>query len=88
MCFCLLLCNLLPPKLVLRAGHTFVCNLELYPQHHINSMVVHTCSGSTWEVEAGASEFQGHPLLHKTLSQSKSEITKQVFKLANIVCVS
>lgn len=79
MCFCLLLCNLFSPKLVLRAGHRaqlivigrFVCSIELYPQHLINSMVVHTCSCSTWEVEAGASEFQGH-LLHKTLSQSKN----------------
>ena len=34
-----------------------------YPALHKQGAVVHICSPSTWEVETGGSEVQGHPLL-------------------------
>ena len=38
--------------------------------HRKLAMVAHTCTPSTWEVESGESEVQGHVQLHRKLEAS------------------
>jgi hypothetical protein len=53
---------------------------DLFSVVHKLSVVVHMCEPSTWQVEAGRSEIQGHPWLHSKFKVSPGNIEPSLQK--------
>lgn len=54
---------------------------RFHPQHCINpTVMIHTCDPSTWAVEAGGQEVQGHSLLYSEFGTSLGYMNSYIKK--------